>query len=214
MSFERVYLENCVEDYFANTDSSDINIEKVYSNFRNTSYDSTGKTSLIESDDSCLDFDKIKDLYIKKHYSSIKSIRNKGLELEKRSMENFKSNDAIKIFEEIEYFIEFKNAPSPKIVEIYEKIKNSLLIYLDITNTTISNTRTNLNYILVYNPDKKEKGRNKVNQHPDYEKIQVNVKGFGNEKVYKFGLKQNLEGLYFKEVLVMTKEEFLHKFNL
>lgn len=212
---DRVYLEDVIADFFDNYYSKTINVDMIYSNYSKTSYDDNDNISLIDSDEMCLDFDKIEEFYVIRHNIKHELIkRQKEPDSKFVYLRNYSSNDAIKKIDDMDYFIEFKNESSPKKNKIESKIKDSLLIYLDIMDAKISYTRKNLGYILVYNPNKNDKNSNMVGQHTDFDFIQGTIKSFAKEKVDKFGLASNYEDFYFKDVKVLSKEEFVKRYDL
>lgn len=128
-------------------------------------------------------------------------------------MREYSSNDAVKVFNDMDYFIEFKNQDKPKMSKIYGKVKDSLLIYMDIFDENLSYTRENLGYILVYNPKKDINDKSGLGQYKEYDKIQNKIKYLAKERVDKFGLKSNLEDFYFKDVIVLSKDDFEKKLS-
>lgn len=143
------------------------------------------ETPLIDSEFKCICFDEVKTQYFNKNNSKAYSC----------------SNDALISFKGIDCFVEFKDTDDLDGKELYIKIRDSLLIYLDIMDVKLSDTKDSLGYILVYNPLK--------NKNYDYKYIEDNVHGFSgpyNREVKH--LRKNLEGLYFKYVYCMTPSEF------
>ena len=100
---------------------------------KNTSIDSNNGMYLIDNEKVVVDFDEVKTRYLKSlklrnHYAS--------------------SVDALFVKSEKLVFIEFKNGNFNN-NEIKAKIKDSLLIFSDITKITISELRENAAFILV-----------------------------------------------------------------
>ena len=189
-------FHKCVIEYFDDEYSRDIDIDEINSNFKESSYDDDNDISLIESEEECINFDELTKLYFERHNNLHKFLNSKKYPKSHfTEMHQYKSNDAIWSYGGIQYFIEFKNTSKPNGKEIYSKIKDSLLIYLEIMDESISVSKEKLGYILVYNPD-------------SYDKIQSTVKSFANQKIDKFGLRANLEDFYFKKVMTLSKEEF------
>lgn len=139
-------------------------------------------TSLVESEILGIDFDAIKDDYFKSYNCTHPST----------------SNDSVINYKDSDYFIEFKDQKKPNTKEIREKIRNSLLIYLDKIDEKISYARHNLGYILVYNPNKQE----------NYNRLKESI---GSLTQDRFGLKKDFEGLYFKEVICIPADKFKEK---
>lgn len=120
----------------------------------------------------------------------------------KNSYANSPSNDSVLNYKGKDYFVEFKDSKGKNIKkrDLYEKIRSSMLVYLDITNERISSVKENVGYILVYNPYK---------DNPDDSSIKRinNILGqyaYPYETKDKYNIKSNYEGLYFKEVLFFT----------
>lgn len=122
------------------------------------------------------------------------------------------------------YFIEFKDGNLKK--EIYglrRKIYESLLLYCDITKEQISDTRTYMTYILVYNKAANKScigdvvavnssdslASDEVQDTPSVDKLILEMGELSNQtNTETFGLRVAFKGLYFLEVLVYDKEEF------
>lgn len=144
---------------------------------------------LINSDKKGIDFDEFTENYFKKRKLDIVP----------------KSNDAIIVYNNMDYFVEFKDSKGKNIKkrDIMAKIRDSLLLYLDILDEKPSYARENLGYILVYNPYKSE------SDSGSYKKFYRGVGELSspNRTRDKFNLKE-CEGLYFKEVICFTPSEF------
>lgn len=210
----RKYLKNLLYDFFDDEFCKDMDISNLFSDFSKTSYDDNNKEIFIDSNDKCIDFDKVKEYYFKKHntkHQIIHERKNHGSKF--IYMREYTSNDAVKVFNGMDYFIEFKNQDKPKMSKIYGKIKDSLLIYMDIFDENLSYTRENLGYILVYNPNKDTNDKIGLGQYKEYDKIQNKIKYWAKERVDKFGLKSNLEEFYFKDIIVLSKDDFEKKLS-
>jgi hypothetical protein len=127
------------------------------------------------------------------------------------------SNDAFYVDDTEEMcFIEFKGGRlnKEKIYGIRLKIFDSLLILKDIININISHTRTNLNYILVYNENKNPLSSDEDNVI-QVSKSRVAIGDYlmkkGRLKLIRFNL-ERFEKLYFKNVFTITEEEFNSRF--
>jgi hypothetical protein len=109
------------------------------------------------------------------------------------------SCDVLYMQSENEWFlIEFKNGKidEKKIFQVRGKIFQSLLLLTEKLDKTISFTRRNLNFILVYNEN--------------IARIEIGkslYKLTDNSQFFPFGL-NGLQKLYFKEVYVWNKKEF------
>lgn len=211
----RKYLKDLVYDFFGDEFCQNIDVSSLFSDFSHTSYDDNDGEIFIDSNDKCIDFDKVKEYYFKKHNTKHQKIHERNnYENKYYYMREYSSNDAVKVFNDMDYFIELKNQNKPKINKIYSKIKDSLLIYMDIFDENLSYTRENLGYILVYNPKKDINDKSGLGQYKEFDKLQDKFKSLAKEKVDKFGLKSNLEEFYFKDVIVLSKNEFERKINL
>lgn len=138
--------------------------------------------SLVESEICGIDFDALTAEYFEKYNCTHPS----------------RSNDSIIDYNFQDYFVEFKDQEKPNTNELREKIRNSLLVYLDKIDEKVSFARENLGYILVYNPNKKNY----------YDRIRESV---GKHTENRFGLKKDFEGLYFKEVICIPADKFKEK---
>ena len=102
-----------------------------------------------------------------------------------------------------------------KIYNIYNKIYDSLLIFNDITNSTISFCRKNVRFILVYNEEKNnqviDKENSSIQATPSKNKIAKSFSNKAKKKFIMFGL-EKFEKLYFKEVFTYTEKEFENEF--
>ena len=178
---------------------------KNKSSLKETSKDDADKKIIkymINSEIEVIDFDKVKNDYIK----------------DLKLYDTPKSNDALYINKNEIYFIEFKNGNMDKeIYNVKRKIFDSLLIFTDIINKGISYTRENLNYILVYNKDysktnKNEWDKREVQESKAFDKLSSSLNQLGNIEPDSFGLKKQFERLYFKRVYTYTQKEFEEKF--
>lgn len=159
------------------------------------------KIYMTESELVVVNFDSVKDEYAK------------SLKLS----EFPKSNDALYRGEDNKYiFIEFKNGymDSRKGFEVKKKIYDSLLIFSDITDQTISQLRKKMSYILVYNYQKNENNvavqGNKVRcvaKSAAIDKFGKSLGGKAQVEIIKFGLEM-FKGYCFREVHTYTEEEF------
>ncbi|MCL2842596.1 MAG: hypothetical protein FWE28_03900 [Oscillospiraceae bacterium] len=79
----------------------------------------------------------------------------------------------------------------------------SLLLLTDIIDKRISDTRHNLNYILVYDEKK--------NPRDSKMKIKEGISRAGTKQFARFGL-EPFEKIYFKNVFTVTEEVFENQF--
>ena len=177
--------------------------ENNISTFKETSIDNDdGKEKyMIESEIKVINFDAVKKEYMK----------DMGVSEVPCSIDALYTND-----NENYYFIEFKNGiVKPNIYNIYNKIYDSLLIFNDITNSTISFCRKNVRFILVYNEEKNnqviDKENSSIQATPSKNKIAKSFSNKAKKKFIMFGL-EKFEKLYFKEVFTYTEKEFENEF--
>lgn len=166
--------------------SKDI-FEKNLSTFEAVSEDTNADKSMIQSKLEVVNFDGVKEDYIK----------DMGLS------EIPCSNDALYIDKDGKYyFIEFKNGKMNKaiIYNVYNKIYDSLLIFNDLINSNISFCRENVYFILVYNKDKNPEDTSRS-------AIAASISNKANKGFIRFGL-EKFKKLYFREVFTYTEEEF------
>ena len=94
---------------------------------------------------------------------------------------------------------------------IKDKIRDSLLLFCDLTKQTISDTRKNLDFIVVYNEEKNplpnQFKKQAVSDAPSRIAIGKYFLGKGNEELIRFDL-ERYKHLYFREVHTYTKAEF------
>lgn len=145
----------------------------------------------VESDFKGINFDKVTDQYF--------IINRAGdAEGEKKNQGSYpsKSNDSVVEYKNMDYFVEFKNSMFPKKKDLYGKIRDSMLVYLDIMDEKLSYARENVGYILVFQKDK------------GFPKIENGLKNLAKQKMEYASIRTNCKGLYFKDVLFMSAEEF------
>lgn len=167
---------------------SDLRIE-CKSTLKKTSKDDSNNY-MTNSDLQVIDFDCLKDKYTGK-------IEFKGV--------GIKSNDALFIQDENYVFIEFKNGEMKNIkeFELHKKIYDSVLIFCDIFDKTLKDTRKELDYILVANFSNSERNDKKL--------LDNLLKTVKIEERLRAGLR-NFKGYCFKNVHTYSKEEFEKKF--
>ncbi len=182
------------------------------SSLRETSKDSDSPNPecMTNSEIAVVNFDKVKESYIKDMKLSFTPCSNDALYIDK-------NGDL--------YFIEFKNGimTRPMIFNVYNKIYDSLLIFNDIVGQNISFCRKHVNFILVYNESKNlsedynNEGKNlskdgKIkNQDCSKAKIGKYFYSKAKKKYIRFGL-ERFEKLYFQEVFTYTQQEFEDSF--
>ena len=169
------------------------------STFKETSYDKDGEEPgyMTDSQIQVINFDKVKDCYIKNLALSNTPCSNDALYFGKDN----------KIF-----FVEFKNGVLDerprRNFNLCKKIYDSLLIFNDIVNKNISFCRKNLYFILVYNESKNRREACKTEQEESSKAIiSKKIHKKAKKKFVRFGL-DRFEKLYFKEVFTYTESEF------
>lgn len=154
---------------------------------------------MTESSCAAVDFDSVKDAYIR----------------ELKLTENPKSNDALFFCADGRLaFIEFKNGymSRQKQFEVRKKIFDSLLIFCDIVGVGISVTRRQMDYILVYhegkNPDKEPvDAKDGIQNSASRDQIAKKFMALGRQHYIKYGLEM-FKNYCFQEVYTYTEQEF------
>ena len=160
------------------------------STLKTTSYDDDNAEFMTELEVPVIDFDNVKEQYL----------RNIGCQ-----DESLTSVDALLSKANYDVFIEFKNGSLSKKearLGIYSKIQDSLLMLCDITDSHISQLRQCLDFILVYN---EVKNPSKHNMAKDY--INDHLTALGGKEFVRFGL-ERYAGVYFRNVHTYNVEEF------
>lgn len=162
-----------------------------HATLKKTSLDKSGNISeyMTESLLEVVDFDAVKEEHIK------------GLGLQYTPC----SVDALYIDEKQKTsFIEFKNGEmSKKEYNVYNKVYDSLLIFMDETGMNVSYCKENASFILVYNESKNSDEKKSSIGKYFYQKAK--------KKYVRFGM-DRFEKLYFKEVFTYTEKEFQEQF--
>jgi len=132
--------------------------------------------------------------------------------------ESPKSNDALVILPNRKaVFIEFKNGKmtDKKVFSVRKKILDSMLIFTDIVGVGITQTRVQMEYILVYNedvnPDPADDPETNIQSSENRDSITRIFSRLANEEFVKFGLKA-FEKYCFHKVHTYSKEEFERHF--
>lgn len=161
-------------------------LAKHMTSLRKTSKDDNAQdniTYMTDSNLSVINFDAVAKEYARVYH--IKGIPT--------------SNDALYIAKDGKLvFIEFKNGiiDKPTLYNIKQKNYESIIVLTDILGKTVSYTRTNVEYILVYNGEKNSK-RSIANHFT--KKAKNNFVQFGLEM---------FKGYCFSNVYTYTKDEF------
>lgn len=166
---------------------------------KNTSYNDAAHRYMTESLLPVVDFDDVKTEYVRMYSCSPTP----------------QSNDALAIIDGELYFIEFKDGNMRREIHgVKRKIFESLLLFCDIINATISFTRKRVNYILVYNKQKSEAyikyllEREEVQETPSLDSLMDDLGKLAHHNIDYFGLRQQFQNIYFKEVYTYKKEDF------
>ena len=156
--------------------------------------DSTGEY-MIESKREAIAFDAVKTDYA----------NSLGL-----SEQVAESLDALISTDNAKVFIEFKNGDMKNEKRsVKTKIRDSLLIYCDIVNQSISDTRSECDFILVYNEAKNPVRDHGVVSIPESARVTISkyfIEKSGDEFI-RFDL-ERFKKLYFREVHTYSIEEF------
>lgn len=157
--------------------------------------DSGNDQYMTESQFEAVDFDKVKTVYT----------NQLGL-----SEECAASADALLQTEQELMMVEFKNGKVNN-RNVKDKIRDSLLLFCDITEKTISYTREKMDFIVVYNVDRNplpnQLRKQEVQDAPSREEISSYFLRKGKEELIRFDL-ECYKHLYFREVHTYTQEEF------
>lgn len=146
------------------------------------SHDRANREYMTESKVKAVDFDQVASDYEKRW----------GLKLNRPS-----SADALYYDKEHQVFIEFKNGDlSHEIKKVKKKIRDSILMFCDITDSNMRYTRENMVFILVYNEEKSPKSNIKAHftQKAQMETVRFGLSVYG--------------GSYFKRIHTLTAKEF------
>lgn len=142
------------------------------------------KAPFINSSYKGINFDKVKEEYCKKHKTK-----------------ESQSNDSIFTLNGQDYFVEFKDTEELDGKDLHRKIRDSLLIYLDIIDEKLSIARESLGYILVYK------------KNMEYYNVKRKIKNLADHKDKGerdvCSIRKNCLGLYFNDVKFMGPQEFL-----
>lgn len=202
-------------------------IDELQCSLEKASEDDQNHVYMVHSQLKVCEFDKVKEWYVSEKVPMAKPTP--------------KSNDALYFDKDGCFFIEFKNGKITDGVnyEINKKIYDSLFIlfdlkYMDSNGSivdTISYTRENMTYILVYNEEnyrkceptrqtrdgiKRQKERQQdtsrgVSQSYHRELLYKTTRKLAGEEFILFGLDQ-FKNYFFKNVCTYTEKEFQQKF--
>ena len=182
----------------------DWEIQKIFTNnssaLKKISRDDSDKEKIeymTESERPAVDFDAVKTEY------------TNSLNLSEENADSvdgmFEANGSL-------VFVEFKNGNMKnEKAKVKSKIRDSLLIFCDITKTRIDDTRKIAEFILVYNLNKNPLPNQLKKQSVQESQSRVNIAKYLCQKAGKEFIRFDLERfqtLYFKAVHTYSKDEF------
>lgn len=158
---------------------------------------------MTQSELEVIDFDLVKRDY------------TNGLKL---SEEGAASVDALIKFDNHIAFVEFKNGVMKKKKQnVKDKMRDSLLVFSDITKKDIAYTRQNADFILVYNLDKNptpnQDTKGMLQESPSLIDIENFIALKAKKEIIRFDL-EKYEKLYFRKVHTYSKEQFENYLNI
>ena len=120
------------------------------------------------------------------------------------------SVDALVVKGDVIVFIEFKNGKVNN-RNVKDKIRDSLLIFNDITEKNLTYTRNKAELIVVYNEEKNplpnQLRKEKMQETPSRIAIAEHLFSKANQEFIRFDL-ERYENLYFKAVHTYSKDKF------
>lgn len=126
------------------------------------------------------------------------------------SEEKITSVDAIVPLENRILFVEFKNGKVNN-RNVKDKLRDSLLVFLDIIGENIDFSRSNIDLIVVYNLEKnplpKQDQKGQLQEAPSRVSIADYVMGKARKELIRFDL-ERYERLYFRNIHTYPKERF------
>lgn len=109
-------------------------------------------------------------------------------------------------------FIEFKNGKMKNEKrKVKDKIRDSLLMFCDITDSQICDTREQVEFVLVYNKEKNPVHNHAVPEDMQESHSRLEIAKYFSKKANKEFIRFDLEKfkkLYFKDVHTYSEEEF------
>lgn len=168
---------------------------------KETSYDDAQNEYMTESQIEVIDFDKVKEEYI----------------CTLKLSEPPKSCDSLYMNGDEKIFIEFKNG-KVKPFEVRKKIYDSILIFSDLIKCGISETRAEIEYILVYNHEANKNNKDynfdpktNIQESDEYDLLSKIISENAKEHILKFKL-NDFKNYLVKNIYTYNKEEFEDKF--
>lgn len=143
------------------------------------------------------------------NFDSVKTKYANDLDL---SEETMTSVDALVCTQDNMAFIEFKNGSMKKEKrKVKDKIRDSLLLFCDVTKKNISETRQKLDFVLVYNLEKNPLPNQLTKAMTQESASRIKIGNYfshkGGQEFVLFDLKR-FEKLYFRKVHTYAQEEF------
>lgn len=186
------------------TDLFSIDIfERQLTTLQETSKDTSDKNChkyMTDSNLKVINFDKVKTDYANSFGCS---------------EESAKSVDAVYQDADMITFIEFKNGKvEPAAVK--NKIRDSLLIFLDIIGKTLEFSREHIDFILVYNQNKNSSKAkmSKTNTQPKESMVELTKHFLSKaDKEFKMFTLEKYEGIFFRKIHTYTEAEFKNFLN-
>lgn len=169
-------------------------LNKIKSNFSHTSLDKAKNISLINNTKiEVYNFEKAMEIYCKKQ------------RIDKKS-----TIDAVFCNGETIIFTEFKNTEQIQREDIWKKIYESNIVFLDLCKKRISEIRERLIFCLVYSP---KNGRLNLKNEESFQIFADKICEEAHERFPSFNLNR-FENFLFGSVFILTKNEFLKKFQI
>lgn len=167
---------------------------------KETSFDKEKNIYMTDMEYEAVNFDKVKSKYIENIHPGHVPL----------------SNDALIVINGELFFVEFKNGNMRNSIrDVRRKNYDSLLILLDYLGRTISYSRENINYILVYNKQESEQfieknllKNDEVQSSKSFDMFTKTMGILAKKNLDIFGLASEFEKIYFKKVYSFTAPEF------
>lgn len=176
-----------------------LDFDKYLETLKETSFDKDNQVYMVDLPYKVINFDKFQEDFFRQYHKPV-----------------CRSLDALFHHNHEWYFVEFKNGKINKNEKnsISDKIGHSLLSFQDTIDEKIDYCRQNVNFILVYNPEKNS-------FHTDQKQLPKDEYQFSSERqkliCHLPGIKKKIpyfqmnryEDIYFKNVFTMSNEEFV-----
>lgn len=143
------------------------------------------------------------------NFDDVKTVYTNGLQL---SEETAASVDGIFEAGDRLVFVEFKNGDmGNQKRKVKDKIRDSLLLFCDVTGKQIADTREWMEFVLVYNINKNPIPNQLARERVQESQSRVDIAKYFTAKAQKEFIRFDLEKfktLYFKEVHTYSEDEF------